>query len=59
MLASAGFDAISFPFSKNFHPNELNRVIAAYELITGQNFVPAKNYSSNDRMQKNLDSYFR
>ena len=34
-------------------------VIAAYELITGQNFVPSKIYSSNDRMQKNLDSYFK
>ncbi|MGC9780265.1 MAG: phosphoribosylaminoimidazolesuccinocarboxamide synthase [Candidatus Heimdallarchaeota archaeon] len=33
-------------------------VINAYELITGQKFSPAKNYATNERIQKNLTKYF-
>ncbi|MEA2070898.1 MAG: phosphoribosylaminoimidazolesuccinocarboxamide synthase [Asgard group archaeon] len=33
-------------------------VINAYELITGQDFKPAKTYASNKRLQKNLEKTF-
>ncbi len=45
--------------SKDVITNASLNVIAAFELITGQNFIPSKIYSSNDRMQNNLDNYFR
>lgn len=33
-------------------------VINAYELITGQQFEPAKEYTTNERISKNLSEYF-
>jgi phosphoribosylaminoimidazole-succinocarboxamide synthase len=33
-------------------------VINAYELITGQQFEPAKEYTSNERISRNLSEYF-
>jgi len=36
--------------------NAALNVVKAYELITGQNFVPSKTYATNIRLQRNLES---
>ncbi len=45
--------------SENVITNASLNVINSYALITGQEFKPAEEYSSNERMQKNLNSYFK
>ncbi|MBD3189765.1 MAG: phosphoribosylaminoimidazolesuccinocarboxamide synthase [Candidatus Heimdallarchaeota archaeon] len=39
--------------------NAATNVIGSYELITGQKFKPAKEYTSNNRIQKNLNNYYK
>ncbi len=45
--------------SENVITNASLNVINSYALITGQEFKPAEEYSSNERMQKNMNSYFK